>query len=172
MRVPRSTLEGLETNDEGRVAIWLRRAFLTLLLCLVLTGLAGLLGVHSTTSRASEGGWDLSLRHAGVARPGLDVPWEVTVTHPGGFDSDIVLAVTADYFDIFETQGFVPEPSDDTRDGSTRYLTFAAPPGDVFTVSYDAYIQPASQSGRSGTLSVVVDGRPMASVDFRTVLMP
>jgi hypothetical protein len=145
---------------------------MTLLLLFVLAGLTGLLGVHSVTSHASEDGWTMTLEHAGVARPGLDVPWEVTVTHAGGFRSDVTLAVTADYFDIFETQGFHPQPSDETNDGSTLYLTFSAPPGDTLRVSYDAYIQPASQRGRSGTVSVVDGGRRVASIDFKTFLMP
>jgi hypothetical protein len=172
VRIPGSTLDGLESTSEGRAAVWVRRGFLALLLCFVLAGLAGLLGVHSTTSRSSEDGWTLSLRHAAVARAGLDVPWEVTVTHAGGFDDDVVLAVTGSYFDIFETQGFIPEPSDETRDASVRYLTFNKPPGGTLVVSYDAYIQPASQIGRSGTVSVVDGGRRVASVDFRTFLMP
>ncbi|MDH2415353.1 hypothetical protein [Nocardioides sp. CER19] len=172
MRIPASTLDGLETSDEGRLAVWLRRGFLTLLLLFVLAGLLGLLGVHTTTSRASEDGWTVSLEHPGVARPGLDVVWEVTVTHAGGFDGDVTLAVSGDYFDIFESQGFEPQPSDETRDGSYYYLTFNKPPGDTLTVSFDAYVQPASQIGRSGTLSVVDAGRRVASVDFRTFLMP
>lgn len=172
MRIPSSTLEGLETDSEGRVAIWTRRGFLTLLLAFVLAGLTGLLGVRSTTASAEQQGWSLSLRHAGVARAGLDVPWQVTVRHEGGFDADVVLAVTGDYFDIYETQGFSPEPSDDTRDGTTRYLTFAAPPGDTLVVSYDGYIQPSSQAGRDGTLSVDVNGSPVVSVDFDTFLLP
>lgn len=172
MRIPASTLEGLETGGEGRAAIWARRGFLTLLLCFILAGVLGLLGVHSTTARASEDGWTVSLLHASISRTGLDTPWEVTVTHAGGFSGDVTLAVTADYFDIFETQGFDPEPSEETRDGTTRYLTFDKPPGDTLKVSYDAYIQPASQVGRSGTLSVVDGGRRVASVDFSTFLMP
>ncbi|SFB72818.1 hypothetical protein SAMN04487968_101178 [Nocardioides terrae] len=172
MRIPASTLDGLESTSEARAAVWLRRAFLVLLLCFVAAGLAGLLGVRSTTSEASESGWTLSLRHAAVARPGLDVPWEVTVTHAGGFDDDVTIAVTGAYFDIFETQGFNPEPSDETRDADTRYLTFKKPEGDTLIISYDAYIQPASQIGRSGTVSVVDDGQRVASVDFHTFLMP
>lgn len=172
MRIPTSTLAGLETSEEGRVAVWFRRGFLSLLLVFVLAGLFGLLGVRATTSHASEGGWTLTLRHASIARPGLDVPWEVTVTRPGGFDDDVTIAVTGDYFDIFESQGFNPEPSDETRDGTWRYLTFTKPPGDTLEISYDAYIQPASQVGRSGTVSVVDDGRQVASLNFRTFLMP
>jgi hypothetical protein len=39
-------------------------------------------------------------------------------------------------------------------------------------VSYDAYIQPASQVGRDGTLAVRKDGRDVASVDFTTWMAP
>ena len=119
-----------------------------------------------------EDGWSLSLEYAAIARAGLDVPWAVTVTRDAGFDGDVTLAVTGDYFDIYETQGFNPEPSDETRDGTTRFLTFAAPAGTTLVVSYDAYIQPSAQLGRSGTVSIVEDGRHLAPVTFRTVLLP
>ena len=149
-----------------------RRCFLTLLLLFVLAALAGLLGVHSTTARASEGAWTVSVTHAGIARAGLDVPFDVTVRRKGGFDSDVTLAVTSSYFDIFESQGVDPEPSDETADGSTLYMTFSKPPGDTLTVSFDVYIQPSAQIGRSGTLSVIDGGRPTAAVDFKTFLVP
>ncbi len=166
------TIDGLETRAQGTVAIWSRRGFLALLVAFVLAGLAGLLGVRTATTSAREAGWSLSLRHASVARAGLDVPWEVTVTHEGGFGKEVTLAVTGDYFDIFETQGFTPDPSEATRDGDTLYLTFTAPPGDTFVVAYDAYIQPASQVGRDGTVSVLDHGESVASVDFDTTLLP
>lgn len=173
MRVPASTLDGLENGDEGRVATWTRRGFLAVLLCFVLAGVLGLLGVHTRTAQASESGWTVSVRYAGIARAGLDVPWEVTVRHAGGFSSDsVTLAVTDGYFDIFESQGVDPEPSDETADGSTLYMTFNAPPGDTLKVSFDIYVQPSSQIGRSGTVSVVDHGRRVAPVDFRTFLLP
>jgi hypothetical protein len=170
--VPTSTLEGIETRDQGRLSVWGRRGILGLLLAFVLAGLGGFLGVRTATETDRAGGYELSLHHATTARAGLDVPWEVTVTHEGGFEKVIRLAVTGDYFDIFETQGFTPDPSDATRDGQTLYLTFAAPPGDTFVVAYDAYIQPSSQLGRDGTVSVLEDGLPVASVDFDTTLLP
>lgn len=153
--------------------MWGRRAFLAALVLLVGAGVVGFLGVRTATSSASEGGYDLSLRHASIARAGLDVPWEVTVTSESGFDETLVLAVTGDYFDIYETQGFTPEPSASTRDGDTLYLTFDAPQGEVFRLSYDAYVQPSSQQGRDGSLSLLgPDGRPVATVDFETWLWP
>jgi hypothetical protein len=172
VHVPESTLEGIESRAQGRSAVWGRRVFLLALLAFVVAGLTGLLGVATTTSTATEDGYQLSLEHATRARAGLDVPWRVTVHHPGGFGKSLTLAVTGDYFDIYETQGFRPDASATTRDGNMLYLTFDAPPGDTFVVAYDAYIQPSSQQGRSGSVSVMVDGAREATVDFRTRLLP
>ena len=59
------------------------------------------------------------------------------------------------------------------RDGTTLYLTFDAPDGDVMTVGYDAYIQPSSQVGRDATVSVVdADLATLVSVDIATHLLP
>jgi hypothetical protein len=170
---PTSTLSGIETTTpQGGLAVWGRRAFLLLLLCFILAGLLGLLGVRTSTARTEMDGWTVSVEHAAIARSGLDVPWQVTVTHPGGFGKELTLAVTGDYFDIFESQGFDPEPSDETSDGQTLYLTFQAPAGDTFVLSYDAYVQPSAQIGRDGTVAVLVDGERVAATDFRTRLLP
>jgi hypothetical protein len=85
----------------------------------------------------------------------------------------VTLALTGTYLDIYETQGYNPSPSSSTRDGDTLYLTFDAPrSGNTFRVSYDAYIQPAAQQGRSATVSVVSDGRTFSTVHLRTWLWP
>lgn len=166
------TIEGLETRAQGRAAVWIRRGFLGLLLAVVLAGLAGFLGVRTMTTSDETPGWRLELRHAETARAGLDVPWEVTVHHEGGFEKEVVLAVTGSYFDIYETQGFTPEPTESTRDGETLFLTFTAPEADTFVVAYDAYIQPAAQQGASGEVAVIDDGSRVATVDFTTTVLP
>lgn len=173
MSATSSTLVGLESRGGRQSAAWGRRAVLSVLLAFVVAGAAGLLGVRSQTETVQGGGYSLSLEHAVVARAGLDVPFQVTVRHPGGFGDSLTLAVTGDYFDIYETQGFTPDASAATRDANTLYLTFDAPPvGNTFTVSYDAYIQPSAQLGRDGTLSVQSGGRPVVSLDFTTHLLP
>jgi hypothetical protein len=153
-------------------AMWVRRTALTVMALVVAADLTGLLGVHTREATASRDGYMLTLHYPGVARAGLDTPWQVEVTHPGGFGKQLTLAVTGDYFDIFETQGFHPNPSDETRDGHTLYLTFTAPPGDTFVVDFDAYIQPASQQGRSATVALVDGTTPLVSVSYRTRLLP
>lgn len=171
--MPESTLSRFETARQQRIGAWGRRALLGALLVGVIAGLGGLLGVRVATVDDTGDGYSLRVEHASVARAGLDVPWEVTVQNPAGFEKTITLAVTGDYFDMYETQGFTPEPSSSIRDGDTVYLTFDAPDGDTFVVDYDAYIQPSSQRGESATIAVVdPDLRPVASVDIDTFLLP
>lgn len=114
------------------------------------------------------------MRYPQIARAGLDVTWQATVTHAGGLGKDVTLAITGDYLNIYETQGFHPTPAEETRDGSTLYLTFTAPPGDTFVVDYDTYVQPASQAGRSATVAVVdsTTFTPLTTVHIDTHLAP
>jgi len=172
--MPDTTLEGLETRRQDVQGAWWRRVFLVLLAIVVAAGLAGLLGVRDATASAEEDGWSLTVRYAAVAESGLDVPFEMTVRHDGGLGGkQVTLALTGDYLDIYETQGFHPEPSGETRDADTLYLTFDAPPtGDTLVVSYDAYIQPASQIGRDATVAVWVDQHQVAPVHINTRLAP
>ena len=108
-----------------------------------------------STPAAAVGGGNglhLTLRYPSVARAGLDTPWQVTVTHPGGFGKQLTLASPATTSTSSRPRASIPNPADETRDADTLYLTFTAPPGDTFVVDFDAYIQPASQQGRSATL--------------------
>lgn len=167
-----STLADVTDDGSGRGALWGRRVFLALLLVFVLAGATGLLGVRSATVSASDQGYDLSVEYAASARAGLDVPLEIRVHHEGGFGNQVVISITGDYFDIFETQGFTPDPSAATRGADDLQLTFDAPPGDTFVVAYDAYIQPSSQQGRDAVVTVVDDGTPVVSTSLSTWLWP
>ena len=162
----------------GRRAVLGRRSFIAVLVAFVLAGATGLLGVREATTAtssgasASSGGYELTVTYASVARAGLDVPLVVTVHRRGGFGKELVLGISADYLDIFETQGFNPDPTEATRDGDLLRLTFAAPPGETFRFSYDAYIQPSSQQGEDAIICVLEDGRQVASVSLTTHLVP
>ncbi|MGH3348610.1 MAG: hypothetical protein ACRDO4_16650 [Nocardioides sp.] len=153
--------------------LWLRRATLVGLALFVLAGALALFGVRTGVASADGGGYHLTVEHPRVARAGLDVVWEVTVRRDSPLDRELVLGVSAEYFDLFETQAFHPEPTDASRDGETMYLTFATTPGsDTFVVSYDAYIQPAAQRGRDGRVAVFEGDLPVVSAEFSTYLVP
>lgn len=172
MEHPRSTLANIGDHRESHVGTWLRRGFLALVLLFVLAGVLGFLGVKAETTSTSAGGYQVSLQYARIARPGLDVPWRLTVTHPGGFTGPIRIRATADYFDILDSTSLVPDPSSETRDGTWWYWTFSKPRGDTFVLELDSYIQPSTEHGTSGTVQVL-DGRlPTAGLSFSTTVIP
>jgi hypothetical protein len=169
----RSTLRDVRTAAAGPRSTRWRRILVGLLVLLVGTGATGLLGVHSTTRSGSGGGYEVTVEYAAVARAGLDVPWQVQVRRAGGFDGPVTLAVTADYFDIYEEQGLDPQPTAESSDGTYVYWTFDPPPvGDQLAVDFDAYIQPSSQLGSSGEVSVLVGNERVATTEFHTWLVP
>ncbi|GAB3600470.1 hypothetical protein GCM10027446_33750 [Angustibacter peucedani] len=166
------TLPSVRDHGAARTAQRWRRVGVLVMVLVVAAGATGLLGVHSAQRTATGDGYTATLTYARIARSGWDVPWTVQVRHPGGFDGAITLAVDADYFDIFESQRFFPEPSGETRAGHFVYLDFDPPPGDTFVVGYDAYIAPSSQLGRDGTVTVMTDGKPRVSLRYKTFLLP
>jgi hypothetical protein len=166
-----STLRGM-ASPPGRASHWLSRGARAALAVIVAMGAVGLLGLHTSSVSTTAAGYRLTVDYPRIARAGLDTLWQVTVVRSGGFYHDVTLAVSADYFAIYESQRFFPEPSDETRAGDMLYLTFAKPPGDTLTVGYDAYIQPSSQRGASATVSVLEAGVPAASVRITTTLLP
>jgi hypothetical protein len=167
-----STLGDIRPVERGPRPTLLRRLLVGLLTVIVVAGAAGLFGVRSSEATASNAGWTVSVTYAAVARAGLDVPWTVTVRRDGGFTGPITVAVTADYFDIYEEQGLDPAPATETADAERLYWTFDPPPGDELTVDFDAYIQPASQFGASGEVTVLDGGSEVVTVPFRTWLVP
>ncbi|PJI84870.1 hypothetical protein [Luteimicrobium subarcticum] len=166
------TLESPRGVDAGPRSAWPRRVGTAGLVLVVVAGALNLFGLRTSTSTRQEQGWTVAVHHASVARAGLDVPWSVRVTHAGGLPKQVVVRVTADYFDIFEEQGLTPSPTAETDDGTWLVWTFASPPGDTMDVTFDTYVQPSSHRGRSGEVSVLLDGSPVATTPFRTVLLP
>ena len=166
-----STLRDVRIPD-GNVSKTWRRMGTALLVVIVIAGATGLLGVRSRTVSSGSPSWQLSVTYPQVARAGLDVPWRAAVHHSGGLPPKITLAVSTDYFRMFETQGFFPDADSATNDGRFVYFTFVTHPGEDFLVDYDAYIQPASQLGKSGVVELIVGGEVKARVKLRTWLAP
>jgi hypothetical protein len=171
MAVPDSTVEDVVAGPpRGRRLAG--RGFLSLLLVVVLAGGTGLLGVGTGAASAERAGYRLTVQYPFIARAGLDTTWRVTVRRDTTLPSKITLAITGGYFNIFETQGFHPNPDTETRDASMLYLTFIAPHADTFVLDYDAYIQPSSQAGHAATLALIVAGHRVVSTHFATHLAP
>ena len=121
----------------------------------------------------SGGGYRLTVTYPQTARAGLDVPWRVRVHRDGGLPGQLTLAVTEQYFRIFETQGFYPDADQTRSDGQYVYFTFDTVAGRrTSCVDYDAYIQPASQLGKSAKVRLIIGGRVVVEASLTTWLVP
>jgi hypothetical protein len=173
---PGSTIHGVRVSRRNRPCVIGRRIELTFMALAGIVGATGFLGVKARTLRSSAFGYTMTLTYPQIARPGLDIPWRLTLHHPGGFDQKqmITVAVSNRYWDIFEFQGLHPSPSDETADSDFVYLTFEPPPAgsDSFSVSLDTYVQPASQIGRHAVTSVIIGGQHVTQVSYTTWLVP
>jgi len=150
-----------------------RRAFVTVLCVFLLAGVLGMLGVRTATVRAEGGGYELEVRYARVTRPGLAVPWSVTIRHPGGFDGPVTLSTTSSYFDLLDENAFEPEPESVTTDGERVSWEFAPPgQGDTMEVSLDTRTGPNVQWGAEAVTAVLEDGRPVVEAEYRTWVLP
>jgi hypothetical protein len=169
---PDSTLSDVRRAGDGPVPRWGRRLGIMVLLVVVVLGGLGFLGVRSRTVQATANGYTLRVTYPQTARAGLDIAWRAHVHHDGGFAGKLTLAVSTDYFRMFETQGFYPDADSSTNDGHFVYFTFVKPPGDDFLVDYDAYIQPGSQLGKSATVKLIIGKKVQVQASLRTWLVP
>ncbi len=167
-----STLPDAPSPERLRYGRAARRVFIVGLFVFLGLGLAGALGVRTGTVAASGVGYELEVTYARVTRPGLATPWSATVRHPGGFDGPITIAVSSEYFDMFDENGLDPDPTGSTADGDYVYWQFDPPDGDVFEVSFDARIEPARQWGREGVTLLMDGDKVIAEARYKTWVLP
>ena len=150
-----------------------RRIGLAVLGLIVLAGLFNLLGVRRNVVSSEADGYRLTVEYASVTRPGLSTPWEVEVTHDGGFDGPVTLATNAAYFDRFDFNQFFPEPASTGSRGDVVLLTFDGIEGDRLVVRFDGRETPTYTFGLAeATTALEIDGREVVRVDYTTVVMP
>jgi hypothetical protein len=149
-----------------------RRAFMAVVVAFVALGLSGLLGVRSRVTTVAGGGFELTVTYAQVSRPGLATPWSMEIRHAGGFDGPITVSTKTSYLDLFDENGFDPEPSTSTATADAVIWEFEPPDGDTLGISLDARVEPGTQWGRAGETSVLVDGKPVVTAKYKTWVMP
>lgn len=151
-----------------------RRVGLFLLVLFVLLGALGTFGTRTSEARASGGGFDVTVTYPAVSRPGHAVRYEVEVRRAGGFEGEpLRLRLAADYFDLFDENGFSPDADAATADADYDYYEFLPPRGEVFRISVDTRVEPAVQRGRRGDVSVLDgSGVPVVTASYRTRIWP
>lgn len=156
----------------SRRARRLRRMFMALVAVVVAVGLSGWLGVHSATTTATGGGYEVTVTYGRVSRPGLATPWELRIRHPGGFDGPVTVSSSSSYFEMFDENGFDPQPTRVTATGDEVFWEFEPPPGDTLGISFDARIEPGVSWGGPGRTSVWEDGRRVVTARYHTWIVP
>jgi len=156
----------------SRRARLVRRLFMTVLVAVLALGLAGMLGVQSATTTARGGGYELTVTYGRVSRPGLATPWSLEIRHPGGFDGPVTVSSSTRYLELFDENGFDPQPSKSTATPDRVIWEFEPPDGETLGVSLDGRIEPGAQWGRTGETSVLVDGKPVVVAKYRTWVLP
>jgi hypothetical protein len=152
----------------------LRRLFFCALTAFLVLGALGFFGPRDASVSASAGGWALDVTYPRVSRPGLSTGLQIEVRHEGGFETPVTVTVASSYFDVLDESSIEPEPAQSTTDGSHTIWTFDPPTdGDTLSISVGGRIQPGAPLRRpSGTAAVLSEGRPAASVRWKTFVTP
>ena len=161
--------------EAGARGLWLRRAFLTLLAVIVVVALFGFLGIRSRTVSASSrnGDMDLDVHYAQVARAGLAVPFEVTVTRRDGFSGDVTVSISSSYLDLFDRNAIDPEATAGHTSELATTWRFDQPHGTTFVMTIDMQVQGGRHFGREGFVTVRDHGDDtVAHATFKTWLAP
>jgi hypothetical protein len=168
--------DGPSTVSKRRVGYTATTVFLAALLLTALVDSitpAAIFGVDTATVRARSDGLELMVRYGEASRPALATPFDIEVRQAGGFDGPVRVAVDQEYLRMWDENGLVPAPSAETVVGPWVVWEFDPPGGDTLLISYDARIEPAAQSGRSGAVAVLdPDDAVVAEVSFTTRVLP
>ena len=159
----------------SRIGYALTTALLTAVIGVTaIDGIGGVhvFGVDSDTVSAAGGGYELTVTYGAVARPALATPFDIDVHRDGGFDAPITIAVDRRYMRIWDENGLYPAPSAEYNTADEVVWEFDPPAGDDLHVTYDGRIEPALQSGRSGTVAVIEGTQAVAEVEFHTRVWP
>lgn len=167
----KSTIDDVPQMELGRPP-WGRRVGTAILALFIGSGAIGLLGDSVHTKTAAEAGYTLTLTYPKSSRAGQDVPWALDISSTTPLPPQITVAVTGDYFNIFEQQGLDPEATSQTADDEMEYWTFNTPENNTMSISIDHYVEPGVMRGASGTVGLYIDGQVVAPIDFTTRMLP
>ena len=125
-----------------------------------------------TVATVGADGTRLEVLYPTVSRPALATPFEIVVTKPGGFDDQIELEVDNAFLQLWDLNGIFPSPAEERSGGDTVIWTFDPPDGEVFTVFYEARIEPAVQLEKLEATVSLLDPSEVLRVHFKTKVRP
>jgi hypothetical protein len=137
----------------------------------VLAAVTQQLGVRTDTVTATSGDLTVTLRYADRARGALAAPFSIDIERPGGFATQVEVRTSQRYLEIFDDNGFEPEPVEMTTEAGYVVWTFDPPPGDTLEIILDARIEPGVFGRERGT-TVVAAGDDEVTLEYTTWVAP
>jgi hypothetical protein len=153
----------------------MRRVVVILLLAFVAAGILGVFGYRQGTTSVESDRYRLEVSYPQVSRPGLPSNWELRIGRADGQPLPEVIEVVseASYFDIFDENGLDPDPERTWQEAGELVWQFEPPDGSTgLVVTFDARLQPNIHWSRSGSSTLRIDGRDVATVSYRTRVVP
>ena len=129
-------------------------------------------GISTGRVTSTAEGYRLEVRYPAVTRPALATPFDIRIESADGFNWPIQVALSWDWLEMWDENSWYPTPSSAYGNDDKFVMEFDPPPGNALRVIYDARIQPAQQSGRSGYVALLDNDQEITRVSFRTRVMP
>lgn len=168
---PSSTVpadDGLAASRRSRRWRWVS---ITVLSAFVLAALTQQLGMRTDTVSGTSGDLTVTITYADRGRGALAAAFKIDVVRPDGFDGEIEVRTSQTYLEIFDDNGFEPDPDSTTTDGGSVVWTFDPPPGSELNIILDARIEPGVFGRERGTTTVSV-GDDVVTLDYTTWVAP
>jgi hypothetical protein len=137
----------------------------------VIAALGQQLGVRTDTVQGTSGDLAVTIRYADRARGALASPFSIDIERRGGFATQIEVRTTQSYLEIFDDNGFEPDPVEMTTEDGYVIWTFDPPPGDTLEIILDARIEPGVFGRERGTTIVAV-GEDEVTLEYTTWVAP
>ena len=150
---------------------WRRGGTVALAVVLVF-GLTGRLGVHTSTKRVMASEINTTLVYPDVTRPGLAVAWRLEVTGLGADVERLDVTLSADYLDSFDHNLVTPQPEKVSRTADVVTFQFNPAGAQSFEMSLDMRLEPGVQWRRKSETIVTLNGERLATFDYTTWVAP
>jgi hypothetical protein len=152
----------------------LRWFAIAVVVLIVAAAMLGFFGLRLGNVAARDGNLEVDVRYARVTRAGLPTPFTIDVATRDGtaLPDRVEVALSSDYFALFDENGLDPEPVESDADAESTYFTFEPTGGhSTLAIDFDARAQTDVHRGKRAQVTVRA-GDDEATVDFRTRVAP
>ena len=162
-----STLADVVDADSDRAGRIGRRVVLSLVAIFVLTALADVFGLTTTSTDASAG-HSLAVTSPASIRAGMDARITIELRSEKTISAPITVEVDQDYLDAFSTYSISPAPAGESSDGTSLSLDYDAPGEVAFRLDIDGTASEDSILLARGEVRVYVGGKLAATSKLKT----